>query len=344
MTDMTKRISLIASLALLVAGICWISSVQAKPTALGAKGWLGVYVQTVDDDLAEGFELSVTEGAVINDIVRKSPADVAGLEEDDIIIAINSKTVSDQMDVTRAVRKAKPGDKMTLTVMRGDKKMDFNVTLAAEPADNRSRRREREVVVQTIPPMHSMPGMPDAPSAPGAPEMRWFSNDDEDGGMIGITMTPLTEQLGGYFGVTDGEGALITEVLAGTTAEKAGVRAGDVIIAVDGDQVSDVCDVAESIGEKDVDDVVKLTIIRDKKQMELSVTVGEDDRSPRSMGSREMDGVREFKFFAPRMRGLHHGGADRDMLDIDELRENRAKIRKELDQLRKEIDELKKGK
>jgi serine protease Do len=343
---MPKRIAFIFSLALLVAGIACFNVVQAKPTASSDKAWLGVYLQTVDDDLAEGFDLSVKEGAVINDIVRKSPADEAGLEEDDVIIAVNSKEVTDQTDVTRAVRNAKPGDKMTLTIMRGDKKMEITVTLASEPARmaSRDRKREKEIVIQTVPPMPSMPGMPHAPSVPGHPEMRWFSSNDDDGGMIGITMAPLTEQLGNFFGVKDGEGALITEVLEGATAEKAGVRAGDVIIAVDDDLVSDVGDIVETIGDKDVDDVVKLTIIRDKKQMELSVTVAEDDRSPRRWGNQEMDGVREFKFFAPRMRGLHHGNNNGDVLDVEDFREERRQLRKELDQLRKELDELKKGK
>ncbi|MBI5266548.1 MAG: PDZ domain-containing protein [candidate division Zixibacteria bacterium] len=293
-------------------------------------------MQTVDDDLADGFDLSVKEGAVINDIVSDSPADEAGLREDDVIIAINGSAVSDQMDVTRAVRRAKPGDKMTLTIMRGDKKMDFAVTLTSEPDRMSSRNRGRRFA---MPPMPSMPPMP---AMPHAPEFNWSSNDD--GGMIGITMTPLTEQLGDYFGVKDGEGALITEVLKDATAEMAGLKAGDVIIAVDGDQVYDVGDVAKAVGDKDVDDSVKLTIIRDKKQMELSVVVADDDRSPRRWGRRDIDGLRGMQFFAPRMHGLHHGGADDDMIDLDQFREDRDQLRKELDQLRRELEELKKGK
>jgi len=330
---MNKRIMSIAGLALIVAGLAWISLVQATTIALSDKAWLGVYLQTVDDDLADGFDLSVKEGAVINDIVNDSPADEAGLKEDDIIIAVNAKEVSDQMDVSRAVRKSKPGDKMTLTIMRGDKKMDITVTLASEPERMASRGRGRHF---------AMPAMPPMPPVPAVPDFNWFSNDD--GGMIGITMTPLTEQLGDYFGVKDGEGALITEVLKGATAEKAGLKAGDVIIAVDGDQVYDVSDVAKAVGDKDVDESVKLTIIRDKKQMNLSVVVADDDRSPRRWGRRDIDGLRGMNFFAPRMRGLHHGGAGDNMPDMDELREDRAQLRKELDQLRRELDELKKGK
>ena len=330
---MNKRIMSIAGLALIVAGVAWFSLVQAKTIVLSDKAWLGVYLQTVDDDLADGFDLSVKEGAVINDIINDSPADEAGLREDDVIIDINGSAVSDQMDVTRAVRKSKPGDKMTLTIMRGDKKMDITVTLASEPDRMTTRNRGRHF---------AMPSMPPMPPVPPIPNFNWVSNDD--GGMIGITMTPLTEHLGDYFGVKDGEGALITEVLKGATAEKAGLKAGDVIIAVDGDQVYDVSDVAKAVGDKDVDESVKITIIRDKKQMELSVVVADDDRSPRRWGRRDIDGLHGMQFFAPRMRGLHNGRANNDMLDLDELREDRAQLHKELDQIRRELDELKKGK
>lgn len=337
---MNKRFSIIAGLALVLAGLTWYSLSQAKTITLSDKPWLGVYLQTVDDDLSEGFDLSVKEGAVINDIVNDSPADEAGLKEDDIIIAVNGKEVSDQMDVTRAVRRSKVGDKMTLTIMRGDKKMDVTATLASEPDNMVSRRGGRQFA---MPPMPAMPSMPAMPHIPGAPQAMWFS-DDEDGGMIGVTMTPLTEQLGDYFGVKDGEGALITEVLKGASAEKAGLKAGDVIIAVDGDQVYEIGDVAKSIDEKEVDDIVKLTIIRDKKQMDLSVTVEEDDRDPRVYGLRGMDGVRGFNFHAPKMRGLYHGQADKDMFDADEFRRNYEQLRKELDEQRRELEELRKGK
>ncbi len=93
-------------------------------------------------------------------------------------------------------------------------------------------------------------------------------------------MDNLNEQLGEYFGVRDGEGVLVTEVLEDTPAEKAGLKAGDVIIEIDDDDIEETGDVVNAIGDKDPGDMVNIVVLRDRKTITFDFEVGErDDKS-----------------------------------------------------------------
>lgn len=92
---------------------------------------------------------------------------------------------------------------------------------------------------------------------------------------IGVSMQSLTGDLGEYFGVPRGEGALITEVMKDTPAEKAGLKAGDVIVEVDNEKVSSPSDVSSIIRDKDRGDKVDLTIVRNKARQKVSLEVDE---------------------------------------------------------------------
>jgi membrane-associated protease RseP (regulator of RpoE activity) len=88
-------------------------------------------------------------------------------------------------------------------------------------------------------------------------------------GRLGVRLQSLGDQLGAYFGAADGHGALIAEVEKGTAAEKAGLKAGDVIVGVAGKDVEDPGDVVDAIHEAD-EGPVKITILRDRKRMTVT--------------------------------------------------------------------------
>ncbi len=91
------------------------------------------------------------------------------------------------------------------------------------------------------------------------------------GRRIGVSTVQLTKQLADYFGIADGKGVLVTSVSDDSPAARAGIRAGDVIISVDGEKVEGSGDVSRAINKKKDGDVT-LTVIRDKNQRSITVT------------------------------------------------------------------------
>jgi membrane-associated protease RseP (regulator of RpoE activity) len=116
---------------------------------------------------------------------------------------------------------------------------------------------------------------------PGAQVWKWdgqrgmgpdsFAFSFGGGRRIGVTTTPLTKQLGDYFGIGDGKGVLVTGVTDDSPAARAGIRAGDVIISVDGEKVDGSGDISRAINKKKEGDVT-LTVVRDKNQRTFTVT------------------------------------------------------------------------
>ena len=94
-------------------------------------------------------------------------------------------------------------------------------------------------------------------------------------GWIGVTLQPLDEKLAKSFGLNDTKGVLIADVSKGEPGDKAGLKAGDIVIAVDGKKATDSRTLVGIIGSKSPNDKVVLTVIRDSKQQNITVTLGE---------------------------------------------------------------------
>ena len=115
------------------------------------------------------------------------------------------------------------------------------------------------------------------PEIPAIPPMEWDGSRFLMGGQprLGIDAEDLNGQLGTFFGAPDGEGILVREVSPGTPAEKAGVKAGDVITSVNGERVRTVGDLREKLAAKreakDKDQTVKLGVWRNKSELTLTV-------------------------------------------------------------------------
>ena len=110
-----------------------------------SRGWLGVQIQGIDDSMAEALNLESKEGALIVSVVEDSPADKAGLKEDDIIIRVDNKTIESDKDLMRTVSSKHPGDFTNFTIIREDQKLRISVTLGTRPLnDEVSSNDQRE--------------------------------------------------------------------------------------------------------------------------------------------------------------------------------------------------------
>jgi serine protease Do len=99
------------------------------------------------------------------------------------------------------------------------------------------------------------------------------------GARLGISVETLTDQLAEYFGVKDGHGVLVTEVRENTPAAKAGLKAGDIITAIDDQKVDDVSSLTGPLNKKE-EGAVKLTIMRDRNQQTITVTLEKRETRP----------------------------------------------------------------
>jgi C-terminal processing protease CtpA/Prc len=231
-------------------------------------GWLGVETHEVTTDKAKELKLPAERGVVLGKIIPDSPAAKAGLKENDVVTEINGQRVEGAAQFRRMVHEIPAGRSIQLTVWRDGRSQTLNATLGK----SEERRRGLKMVAP-------MPGtfsfrMPEVLDIPEMPSMEW------DGRMLlggqprlGIDAEDLSGQLGAFFGAPDGEGILVREVNAGSPAEKAGVKAGDVITTLNGDRIRSVGELREKLSAKrdEKDRTVKLGVLRNKSALALTV-------------------------------------------------------------------------
>jgi hypothetical protein len=231
--------------------------------------WLGVETHEVTADKAKELKLSAEHGVVLGKIVPDSPAAKAGLKENDVVTEINGQRVEGAAQFRRMIHEIPAGRSIQLTLWRDGRTQTIGATLGK----SEERRRAMKLVTPTPGAFaFRMPEIPDIPS------MEWNGNMLIGGGQprLGIDAEDLSGQLGAFFGAPDGEGILVRDVNAGSAAEKAGVKAGDVITSLNGERIRTVGELREKLSAKQGEDnnkerTVKLGVLRNKSEISLSV-------------------------------------------------------------------------
>jgi len=233
---------------------------------LGEEGssWLGVEVHEVTAEKAKELKLSAERGAVLGKIVPDSPAAKAGLKENDVVTEINGQRVEGAAQFRRMIHEIPAGRTAQLTLWRDGKSQTLSVTLG------KAEDRRHGWKVATTPGTFAfhMPEIPDMPA------MDWTGNVFFAGQpRLGIDAEDLSGQLGTFFGAPDGEGILVHEVNPGSPAEKAGLKAGDVITSFNGERIRTVGDLREKLSTKREvkDKTVKLGVLRNKSEISLTI-------------------------------------------------------------------------
>lgn len=229
--------------------------------------WLGVETQEVTSDKAKELKLPSERGVLIGRIVPDSPAAKAGLKEDDVVTEVNGQRIEGALQFRRTIREIPAGRAAQLTVWRGARSQTLTVTLGKAE----ERQRVRTGVAPGAFSFH-VQELPDTIEIPEMPQMDW-------GGMLmpgmrprlGIDAEDLSGQLGSYFAAPEGEGVLVREVNPGSPAEKAGLKAGDVITKLNDERIRTVGDLHEKLSAKRDDKTVKLGILRNRSEMNLTV-------------------------------------------------------------------------
>ena len=185
------------------------------------RGRLGVLIQPVDDDLAENFGLDSTYGALVSRIEPDSAAAKAGLQPGDIIIGVDGKRIDESVELPRVIGEKRPGTRVKLDVWRNSKKVRISATLDEIPEDEM---------------LAAVPGQPQ-PSEGTTIEQ------------LGLKVRPLepeeAEELAG-----DG-GLVVESVKISSAAEEAGLRFGDIILALNNQPVTSIADLNQLIDKAD---------------------------------------------------------------------------------------------
>ena len=235
--------------------------------AVGDDGssWLGVETHEVTADKAKELKLSAERGVVVGKIVPDSPAAKAGLKENDVVTEINGQRIEGAAQFRRMIHEIPSGRTVQLTVWRDGRSQTISATLGKS-----EERRHAMKMVTPAPGAFAfrMPEMPEIPS------MEWNGTTLMGGQpRLGIDAEDLSGQLGTFFGAPEGEGILVRDVSSGSAAEKAGVKAGDVITSLNGERIRTVGELREKLSAKrgDKDRTVKLGVLRNKSEVSLIV-------------------------------------------------------------------------
>lgn len=256
--------------------------------------YLGISGIGLTPDLATAMDLGATQrGALVAEVVPDGPADKAGLLGSDrqvtidgqpvnvggdVIVAIDGQTVNEMDDlIAYLFTQTEVGQQVSLTVLREGREQDVKVTLEARPG---SPQQQASASEETAPEEN-------APQETAPPDLA----PQPDRAYLGIAGLPLNPQIAAAMNLKDNQqGVLIQEIQADSPASKAGLRGGsetadiggqqiliggDVITALDGQQVADVQELASLIQKAGSGTEVTLTILRDGKQMEVQATLGE---------------------------------------------------------------------
>jgi serine protease Do len=239
---------LMFAVAMAVLIFAMIQGVSAKESS--KKAWLGVQIQELTPSLRESFKLGDKTGVLITEVVDDSPADDANLREEDVIIEFAGQSVEYAEAFTKLVRNSEPGKEVKVVVIRDGARKEIMVTLAA-------RKTPRSY----------------SAAWSGGP-MSFFGSRMH----LGVQTHDLDADLAGYFNVKEDGGALVLTVYEDTPAEKAGLKAGDVITKVDDESIDDPEDLARAIADYEEDDEITITYVRHGKTATAKATLEESDR------------------------------------------------------------------
>jgi C-terminal processing protease CtpA/Prc len=226
--------------------------------------YLGVDIRDITSDRVSVLKLKEERGVEITMVDQDSPAGKAGLKEHDVILEYNGTKVEGEEQLRRMIRETPPGRTVTLGISRDGAPMNISVQLADRGkmiADNLDKANRDRIQVY-VPPHIEMPEI-NVPSF----DVQISSYTPS----LGIQVENLNQQLGEFFGVKGGEGVLVKSVEKGSAAEKAGMKAGDVIIRVNSEKITDRSDLRRVLRLQTEAGKATVGIVRDKRDQNLTI-------------------------------------------------------------------------
>jgi serine protease Do len=208
---------------------------QLRKSGSVARGWLGVQIQSLDEDLAKSFGLPDTNGALIREVVASGPGQAAGLKADDVILKVNGTVIRDSRELAQKIGEYQPNEAVDVLVMRGDRQQTIKVTLGRFPSnpDEIARTDEAKPAPQSF-------------------------------GSLGLSFNRSRG--------SSRDGAEVADVESGSDAASKGLSAGDVVTQVNGEPVASAEDVEAAV-KRAKRDTVRLTVRSNNQTSIVAVRV-----------------------------------------------------------------------
>ena len=282
----------------------------------GASAYLGVDIADITSDRLGALKLKEEKGVEVTMVDQDAPAGKAGVKEHDVILDLNGTAIESKTQLHRMIHETPAGRVVTLGLSRDGQPMTIKVQLADRskefahmgPKDWNWDSKNFHV---EIPPM---PNLPDF-EVPNMGVVYVHSSMRS-----GLMVENLTPQLGEFFGAKNGRGVLVRSVEKGSRADKAGLRAGDVIVRVADQPVHDTSDFTHALHDHSAGSV-SVSVIRDKREQTLTLTLPERKESGESI---------EETFEAPEMDAETQTG-------LSEVRNEIAKLQPEMELAQQEM-------
>jgi serine protease Do len=168
------------------------------------RGWLGVVIQDLTPELAAGFGVAPSSGVLVSEVMKGAPAEAAGIKAGDIIVQFDGAPMKEVTELQKRVAGVPPGRPTPIVVVRDGKPTSLTVRISEQPGE--------EAAVSAQPKEQT----------------------------LGLTVAPITPETAARFKLSAQVGVVVTEVASGSSGEQAGIRAGDAILELARQPVSDV--------------------------------------------------------------------------------------------------------
>ena len=225
----------------------------------GGSSYLGVDIADVSTDRLGVLKLKEEHGAEVTMVDQDAPAGKAGLKEHDVILSLNGAAVESAAQLRRMIRETPAGRVVTLGISRDGQPQSLKVQLANRAKSASMLRNMPDIKIA----MPTMPALADL----DIPVSVVIAHSSLRSGLMVENITP---QLGDFFGVKGGSGVLVRSVEKGSRSEKAGFRAGDIIVRVNNESVHDTSDFTRALRATS-GGAAAVTVMRDKREQNLNL-------------------------------------------------------------------------
>jgi serine protease Do len=241
-------------------GKTWFFSSEDNETG----SYLGVDIADVTSERLSALKLKEEKGVEVTMVDQDAPAGKAGIKEHDVILSMNGASVESAAQLRRMIHEMPAGRVVTFGLSRDGQPVSVKVQLADRRKDFSFVGPDMKNFHVNIPDVQVMPDI----DMPGMLVMNVVS------ARSGLTVENITTQLGEFFGVKGGSGVLVRSVEKGSRAEKAGFRAGDVIVKINDQAVHDTSDFTHAVRSRNGNSI-NVAVVREKKEQNLNLTMPE---------------------------------------------------------------------
>jgi serine protease Do len=273
-TKLVWAVTVLAAVATAPATLAQNPTPRAHTATLvmgGSGSYLGVGVLDVDSERAKTLKLKEDRGVEISSVTEGGPADKAGLKQGDVVLEYNGQPVEGMTQFQRLVHETPAGRQVKIEVWRNGAALTLTATVETRKSFT-LESPDMDINVFGNPPTVEMPGMPtvqpfDMSNFVTIMPSRRLGIDGE-----GLGDEP---QFAEFLGVK--EGVLVKSVIKNSAAERAGIKAGDVITKIGDTKVGNSHDITSTLRANHQNRTFTVTVVRNKKEMQITVTI--EDRT-----------------------------------------------------------------